>query len=665
MDIKNQISDFFKKGGILDRNSDNFEFRDSQLKMALAVYDSLANKSHIIIEAPTGIGKSFAYLVPAIIYAKEKKKKAIISTHTINLQEQLIGKDIPFLEKTLPVDFKAGLLKGKNNYLCPKRLKKAMDSSDNLFERDEKLFLDKIYNWSRNTSDGTLSDIGFKVDPNVWSSICAETGICSNKTCGGHEDTVCFFQKAKYKIAAADVIILNHHMFFTLFDGSRKDKSEGYLYKNDFLIFDEAHTVEAVAAEHIVPSISREMIKYHLLRLYNDRKKKGMLLNFPALHVLPVVQNLLEMNQVFFYELKRKIFKKTAELSEEKYNKLAVRIYNKKITANLLNDEITKLISCLRELRQFCKAELEENELNDFIIRFGEFNKLINDFIEMKGDDLIYWVELSSQKEDANVKLCASPIDISGYLRQNIFKADNSSILTSATITIDNNFDYFKSRLGAEVAESIKLPTQFDYYRQVKIYIPNDPILIPQKETSRIYGDKLAEWISYFLKLTGGKALVLFTNSYLMRETGRLLRKMHSGDGIEILIQGENSSRTNLLRNFQSDVNSVLLGLDSFWLGVDVPGESLSNLIITRLPFYVPDHPLIQARMEFIEQNGGNSFMNYQLPEAILKFRQGIGRLIRHKSDSGIIVILDNRIIAKQYGKHFLSSIEECPVEIL
>jgi ATP-dependent DNA helicase DinG len=661
MEIKIQISDFFRKGGILDRNSGNFEFRDSQLKMAQAVSDSLGNKSHIIIEAPTGIGKSFAYLVPAIIYAKENNKKAIISTHTINLQEQLIGKDIPFLKKTLPFEFKAALLKGKNNYLCPKRLKKAMDSSDNLFERDEKLFLDKIYSWSKNTTDGTLSDVGFKVDSNVWSSICAETGICSNKTCGGIEDTVCFFQKAKHKIAAADVIILNHHLFFTLYDGSRKDKPEGYLYKNDFLVFDEAHTVEAVAAEHIVPSISREMIKYHLLRLYNDRKKKGALLNFPALHVLPVVQNLLEMNQVFFYELKRKIFKKT----KEKYNKLAERIYNKNILTNLLNDEISKLIVCLRELRQFCKTELEENELNDFIIRFGEFNRLINDFIEMKGNDLIYWVELSSQKEDANVKLCASPIDISGYLRQNIFRADNTSILTSATITIDNNFDYFKSRLGAEAAEGIKLPTQFDYYRQVKIYIPNDPLLIPQKETSRIYSDKLAGWISHFLKLTKGKALVLFTNAYLMRETGKLLREMHSGDGIEILIQGENLSRNILLKNFQSDVNSVLLGLDSFWLGVDVPGESLSNLIITRLPFYVPDHPLIQARMEFIEQNGGNSFMDYQLPEAILKFRQGVGRLIRHKSDNGIIVILDNRIIAKQYGKHFLNSIEECPVEIL
>lgn len=661
MDFRDEIKEFFSHNGILNKYSENFEYRESQLRMALSVYDSLETKSHLIVEAPTGIGKSFAYLVPAIYYAISNKRKAIISTHTINLQEQIIGKDIPFLQKILEVDFKASLLKGKTNYICPKRLRRTMENTNSLFETDEQVCLEKIYSWSRKTSDGTVSDIDFRIEPTVWSSVCAEVGICSNKTCGSVEETECFYQKARHKVSESDIVVLNHHLFFTLFEGTLKEDSEGYLYKNDFIIFDEAHTVEAVAAEHIMPSVSREMIKYHLLRLYNDRKKKGFLLAFPALHVLPVVQNLLDLNQSFFYGIKRKLFNRQGD----KYDKLAVRIFDSNITDNILKDELNILIDKLRELRQFSRNEIEENELQDYIIRFGEFNILIDNYLEQQNKDLIYWAELASHNEDANVWLCASPTDISDYLRSYIFKPGNSTVLTSATLSIGDNFDYFKGRIGAETADSVKLPTQFDFYNQVKVYIPNDRMLTPQKETSDGYIQKLAEWIYYFIKMTEGKALVLFTNSFVMKQTGVLLRDYSAETGFEILIQGENLSRKLILDKFRSDINSVLLGLDSFWLGIDVPGEALSNLIITRLPFYVPDHPLTQARLEKIDLSGGNSFMDYSLPEAILKFRQGIGRLIRNKNDRGIVAVLDNRILNKSYGRHFLNSIDECPVEIL
>jgi ATP-dependent DNA helicase DinG len=658
----NVIKSFFSEEGILAGNFENYEYRKSQEDMADSILETLENKSHIFIEAPTGIGKSFAYLVPSIYYAKKHGKKVIVSTYTINLQEQLIGKDIPFLKKTLPFEFKANILKGRNNYLCPKRLKKAMEMSNTLFETNEKLVLEKIYRWSLKTIDGTRSDIDFPVDENVWDSVCSERGICTHKTCGG-EDTKCFYQRAKKELADSDVIIVNHHLFFTLFDGVSDDK-EGYLYKNDFVIFDEAHTVEQVATDHIAPGVSREMIKYHLLKLYNQQKKKGFLLTLPSLHIQAIIQNLLELNKEFFYKLRKDCFTRTKEKSES----LTSRIYEKEITENILKPEIDSLLENLKSLRPFCSDEMQGNELNEFIFRFTEINYIIEEFLKQKRNDkennFVYWVELSSKKPESNISICSSPVDISDYFRKNIFRFNNSAVLTSASLTINNSFLYFKKRLGGEDAGELKLESPFDFYKQVKIYIPRN-IPAPLKENDFKYKEQLKDWIIYFIRLTEGKALVLFTNSRLLKNIGEDIREILAGENINLFLQGSGISRNNLLARFRSDINSVLFGLDSFWMGVDVPGESLSNLILTRLPFQVPSHPVVQAKMEFIEKNGGNSFFDYSLPEAILKFRQGIGRLIRNKSDRGIIAILDKRIIEKTYGKYFLNSIDECDIEII
>ena len=668
-DIKSQLDRFFSADGILSENFDSFEYRSQQKEMAEKILSTLESKLHLFIEAPTGIGKSFAYLVPAIYYAKKNQKKVIVSTYTINLQEQLINKDIPFLQRILPIEFKAKILKGRNNYLCPKRLMHAMESSNVLFETEEQHNLELLYQWSKRTKDGTRSDIDFPLNEEVWNSVCSERGICTHKTCGG-DNTNCFYQKAKKELADSDVIIVNHHLFFTLFDGISEDK-DGYLYRNDFVIFDEAHTVEQVATDHIAPSLSREMVKYHLLKLYNHQKKKGFLLTLPSLHIQAIIQNLLDLNTAFFYRLRRSLF----ELNGDKPQGLTCRIYDKNIEENLMKDEMDNLLKNLRSLRPNCKSEEQENELNEFIIRFSEMNYILDDFLNQKKNEIkdnnnkkrsefVYWVELSSQKPESNVSICSSPVDISDYFRENIFRPNNSTILTSATLTINNNFEYFKNRLGGESVLESRLDSPFDFYRQVKIYIPKD-IPTPSKDVNSIYEEKLTEWINYFIGLTKGKALVLFTNSALMKNIGKELKENLASDNIELLIQGAGISKSRLLKHFKNDINSVLFGLDSFWMGVDVPGESLSNLIMTRLPFQVPSHPVVQAKMEFIEQNGGNSFFEYSLPEAILKFRQGVGRLIRHNTDQGIIAILDNRIINKSYGKYFLNSIDECEIEIV
>ena len=629
--------------------------------MALAILDSLENKTHIFVEAPTGVGKSFAYLVPAILFAKKNQRKAIVSTHTINLQEQLIYKDIPFLQDVMSVEFKASLMKGKSNYICPKRLRKANDTSNTLFETDEQVFLDRLNIWVNETSDGTKSDIFFPIIENVWGDVCAERGVCSTKTCG-IKDTECFFQKAKLELADSDVIIVNHHLFFTLFDGIKDEDSEGYLYKNDFLIFDEAHTVEAIAADHLYPRFSREMLRYNLLKLYNEKKRKGFLLSFPSLHIFPIIQNLLELNREFFSGLREKLF----NVSGGRLERLAERVYEPSITENILDGELSRLIDSMRKLRQNCKDEWMENELNEYILRFSQFRYLVSDFIEMKKNEerkneFVYWVEIASQRPDANVSLCSSPIDLSEFFRENIFRENHTSVFTSATLTVDNRFNYFKKRFGGETARELKLPSQFDFASQVKIYIPRN-IPPPSRENNELYQDTLNENIESYIRQTKGKALVLFTNSYLMKRTVETLRERLDNEDIELMVQGEGMSRMHLLNEFKSNINSVLFGLDSFWLGVDVPGDALSNLIITKLPFQVPDHPVIKARMEFIDSNGGNSFMEYSLPEAILKFRQGIGRLIRSREDKGIIVILDSRIVSKFYGKYFLNSIESCEI---
>ncbi|MBX7046774.1 MAG: DEAD/DEAH box helicase [Ignavibacteria bacterium] len=664
MNTKDEIKNFFREDGLLSSHIENYELRNGQIEMSLKIFETLKSQKHIFIEAPTGIGKSFAYLIPAIYYAKENNKKAIISTHTINLQEQLIEKDIPLLKKILPIEFKASLLKGRSNYVCPMRLAKAMTNSYSLFDDEERSILDKIYQWSLKTPDGTLSDIHFKIPPAVWANVCSEMGICTHKTCGG-ENTKCFYHSAKKELADSDVIIVNHHLFFTLYDGigEGQEDVEGYLYHNDFIIFDEAHTVEQVAAEHIAPHVTREMIRFHLMRLYNPNKKTGVLTSLPAMHIFPTVTNLLDLNNHFFHRIRLKLTE-----HQRDYQKLTYRIYEKHLEENIMEDELENLVKTLRMLVPVCKDENQANEVLEFINKFNAFKNTINEFLEQrsntKGKGYVYWVEFANRRPDSNITLSSSSIDLSDYFRKNIFRENNSTIFTSATLTINNNFTYFKKRLGAESVDELKLDSPFDYERQVKIFIPKKLESTGNKITPE-YENNLKDWIEHFIDMTNGKALVLFTNFSLLKKTSESMKFPLAEKNINLFIQGDGTPRTKLLQQFKADTHSVLFGLDSFWMGVDVPGESLSNLIITKLPFQVPDHPVVEARMEFIESRGGNSFMEYSLPEAILKFRQGFGRLIRNKNDEGIVAILDSRIINKPYGKYFLNSIEQCEINIV
>jgi ATP-dependent DNA helicase DinG len=644
-----EIEKMFSADGRLSAVS-NYEYRPEQQRMACQVARTLQSGGHLVVEAGTGVGKSLAYLIPAALHAVRTTCKAVISTHTIALQEQLMYKDIPLVQKLLPIEFEAALLKGRHNFLCGTRLERALSQANDLFTSGQRSEIERIRDWSFTTRNGSLSDFEVQPEPEVWEEVRSEPHVCTPKTCA--KNPRCFYQAMRRRVLAADLVVLNHALFFTLLGSMDEERGDGILFAKDFVIFDEAHTMEDVASRHIGMEISQLGLRRSLQRLYNPRSKKGLfqaMKNGPA---CSAVAELIPKSDAFFDRIAAGCAFKRGRVFRVRETGLA--------DASDLSVGLARLTELLKIQAGKQNDDDRTSELLEAANRLREARLTIEDFLRIEHPDHVYWVEQYGRRETL-CALHAAPIQLAETLGRMIFRENTCAVLTSATLSVgSNDLSYFRNRVGASGCRAVQIGSPFDYKKQMTLHLvkkmpePKDPG----------YDAALEKWIAHFADQSRARAFVLFTSYQTMRTAAQALETHFAVKGWNLLVQGSGMPAHRMVQEFRENPKSVLFGVDSFWSGVDVPGEALSSVVITRLPFVTPDHPLTEARLESIEAEGGRPFEQYSLPEAILKLRQGVGRLIRAKSDTGTIVILDSRILSKPYGRAFLRALPECPTQI-
>jgi ATP-dependent DNA helicase DinG len=690
-----EVGRVFSADGLLAGSLKGYEQRDEQLRMALTVSEAFNRDRVALVEAGTGTGKSLAYLVPSILWAVRNNERVVISTNTINLQEQLIRKDLPFLARHCGVEFKAALIKGRSNYTCLRKLESA-EAEPGLFPDDSSTELTAIIDWSKGAKDGCRSDLSFTPHAGVWEEICCEADQCGRSRCKHFNR--CFFYRARREASAARILVVNHALLLSDIVLKQENGYDATAILPPFsrLIFDEGHHLEDVATSHLSLIISRSAILKQLHRLVPHKSNRSGLLNILSNRL---ARDLPESMDALYTELsgllETSLLPKTLDvvhLTEQTMDWLAISINQEpggdgrerklRITPEVeakifwqelrgrirtLSDALGDYTSALRslvrrsgDLPEQLKEKLA-NQLLDIAGIEGRLQTMSDGLLFMISDPEGYcrWIETSSGHRGVQARLCAAPLDISGQVKQNILDRLKTIIVTSATLTVGGEFGYLKKRTGFNLLDKarldeMRLASPFDYANQVFAAVPDD---MPDP-TAPGFREALQASILRAVTISRGGAFILFTSYDLLNKVHTSLASELARLGLTTLKQGE-TGRHALLARFRKEQHAVLFGTDSFWEGVDVKGEALRLVIITRLPFQVPTEPVQQARSERIDASGGNSFREFSIPQAVIKFRQGFGRLIRSRDDRGAVLILDRRVSTKGYGKIFLRSLPD------
>ena len=632
------------------------EHRPQQEQMARAVAAAMRDDQPLLFEAGTGVGKSLAYLVPGLIQAIDQSRQLIVSTHTISLQEQLETSDLPLcrrLFKSTPAlaryaDFKSAVLVGKSNYLCTTRLGHALADRASLFTDADYDELQRIAAWADATDTGLRHELRPPPRAEVWDAVSADSSSCSRKHCD-HEK--CFYQRAKARLRAAHVVIINHALLFALINsggaqaGGAKHDARGVLFADDFLVLDEAHTVPEVATDHFGLSLSSYGIERALKYLFNPRTKRGLFRKHGGAAAQQLVHDALDASKQFFD------FLATTLLAPRPI----VRVRESDVAEPLLDGPLGALHRMLGKLADKLEDGRERDELFEQKQRIKGIQAGIAEWLALGDPGHVYWAERGGRKQTI-VTLRSAPIDVAPALRQHLFACGTSVVCTSATLAMGGEITPFAARIGAADAKAVVVKSPFDFERHMRIFVAAD-VPLPSPGEAKLALDVLADYVGFCTQQVRGGSLVLFTSYTDMRAVAASLEPAYRNVGRPFLLQGADLSRTELAKQMRAHGNAVLFGTDSFWTGVDVPGDALAQVIITRLPFDPPTHPITEAKCEHIRDTGGNPFNDLTLPDALIKFRQGVGRLIRTATDRGVVTILDSRVLAKSYGRLFLASL--------